>query len=542
MEGGGPATRSQAAARPVTVNRMSDTPILSPRQAAAWDAQAEARGIALATLMESAGRSVAAVLGTHLGGRLGGGVVIAVGPGNNGGDGWVLARALHRLEVPVWVAALPGKASPLNRQMADLARAVGVRSVAVDGPWPAAAVAVDAVLGTGARGAPRPPAQQLLDRIHQLAIPLVAIDGPSGVDLETGAVHGQARADLSVTFGGLRRGHALAREQVGDVVVVDIGHLDPDPAWPAVMTDALAAAWLPAFTARAHKGTRGRVVIVGGAPGMSGAVRLAGRAAFAAGAGLVHAVAPQATIDALVQAEPDLQTLVHDFGAPAPTPAPGGGLERLVDRADAVVVGPGLGRAAGRAELVLWLMERARASVVDADALVALVGRHDDIRRVSRGRRLILTPHPGEFRTLFPEFAETMELDPWLAAASASQAVGAVVNLKGVPSVVATPDGAAYTIVTGNPGLATGGSGDVLSGLIAALVAQGLMPFPATALGAHALGRAADLGARRRGGTRGLRPMDVIASLPALWRSWGRRSRPAPAPPVVLELPRPQLV
>src|SRR5262249_29116262 len=160
------------------------------------------------------------------------GVLVAAGPGHNGGDGWVLARALHRLDVPVWVTGLPGPGAELREAMAALARADGVREVAPDGPWPGAGLAVDGLLGTGARGGPRPSMAALLDGLPGLEIPVVAIAGPTGVDLQTGVVHGTPRADLTITFGGFRRGHLLARDEVGDVVVVDIGHPPADPAWP----------------------------------------------------------------------------------------------------------------------------------------------------------------------------------------------------------------------------------------------------------------------------------------------------------------------
>ena len=155
-------------------------------------------------------------------------------------------------------------------------------------------------------------------------------------------------------------------------------------------------------------------------------------------------------------------------------------------------------------------------------------------------RRVVLTPHPGEFRTLFPDLAGHMELDPWDAAAQAADQVGATVILKGAPSVVATSGSRPVTVVAGNPGLATGGSGDVMSGLIGAFMGQALDPLRAAALGAQALGRSADL-AGKRSGTRGLRPMDVIATLPDLWREWSRSpgAAAAPHPPILFDLPRP---
>jgi ADP-dependent NAD(P)H-hydrate dehydratase / NAD(P)H-hydrate epimerase len=511
-------------------------PILTPEQSAAWDTSAADAGIELATLMETAGRAVAAVIAARYPARLGEGLLVAAGAGHNGGDGWVIARALHRVGVSVWVTAIPGEGAPLRERMARLARGDGVREVAPDGPWPRVGLLVDALLGTGASGPPRPPMARLLERMLDLELPLVAVDGPTGLDLRTGTVHGAPRAELTVTFGGVRRGHLLARDEVGDVVVVDIGHPPPDPTWPTLVGDVDAAGWLRRLGARDHKGRRGRVVVVGGDAGMTGAVRMAGRAAFAAGAGLVHVVAPTDTVAALVQAEPDLQTLAQRFDHP---------LERatleLVSKADALVVGPGLGREAGRRELVTALVEQARAIVLDADALVAFQGAVGELHQLARERTVVLTPHPGEFRTLFPALAAEREVDPWAAAARAAEEVGAVVLLKGVPTVVAAPATPTLAIAAGNPGLATGGSGDVLSGLIGTALAQGIIGPSAAALGAQILGRAADLAARRVS-ARGLRPMDVVAALPELWREWDLllRAPTAPRPPVLLEISRPQ--
>ena len=510
-------------------------PVLTPDQSNSWDRLAVDAGVELATLMENAGRAAAVVVAGRYAHLLRGGVLVAAGPGNNGGDGWVIARALHRSEVPVWVASA-GPGSALREQVARLARAEGVREVSPDGPWPTVGVAVDALLGTGAIGAPRPEVAALLARMLDLDIPIAAIDGPTGVDLLTGMVHGATRADLTVTFGGFRRGHLLARDEVGDVVVVDIGHPPPDPSWPAVVTDIQAARWMRRLRARDHKGDRGRVVVIGGEVGMSGALRMAARAAFGGGAGLVHAVAPPDTVAALLQAEPDVQTFTHRFDQP-----PSAALLELVAAADAVVIGPGLGREPGRRVLITTLIEAARAVVLDADALVAFAGAAAELASLSRGRSLVLTPHPGEFRTLFPALAATRELDPWAAAAAASEETGAVVLLKGVPSVVASRERQLLTIVAGNPGLATGGSGDVLSGLVGTNLASGLEAGIAAALGAQILGRAADMAARRYT-ARGLRPMDVVQALPDLWREWEllRSVGPAPHPPVLLELARPQ--
>ncbi|HEY3012246.1 MAG TPA: NAD(P)H-hydrate dehydratase [Gemmatimonadales bacterium] len=509
-------------------------PVLTPEQSNSWDQLAVTAGIERGTLMESAGRAVAVVLADRYTDLLRTGVLVAVGPGNNGGDGWVVARALHRVEVPVWVTS-SGPGSELRERMARLARADGVREVAPDGPWPSVGLAVDALLGTGAAGAPRPAIAALLTRVCDLEIPIVAVDGPTGVDLLSGVVHGITRADLSVTFGGLRRGHLLARDEVGSLVVVDIGHPPPDPAWPSVVTDLQAVEWLRRLGARDHKGDRGRVVIVGGAPGMIGALRMAARAAFAAGAGLVHAVAPAETVAVLAHAEPDLQTFTQPFDQP-----PARALLDLVSRSDALAIGPGLGREEGRRAFVAALVEAARTTVLDADALTAFGGAGAELGLLAGARPLVLTPHPGEFRTLFPALASLRELDPWAAAASAAEASGATILLKGVPTVIASRGEPLLTVAAGNPGLATGGSGDVLTGLVSTGLAQGLDPIAASGFGAQALGRAADLAARRYT-ARSLRPMDVVNALPDLWREWEvlRAARPAPHPPTLFQLPRP---
>ncbi len=517
---------------------MPVIPVLSPDQSSSWDRAAEAAGTSLATLMETAGRACAAVIAQRFGPRLAPGVLVAAGPGNNGGDGWVIARALHRLDVPVWVAATSGEGSELRQRMAELARTAGVREVAPDGPWPQIGLAVDALLGTGASGPPRPNIAALLQRLVDLSVPVVAVDGPTGLDLLSGAGYGAVQAAVSITFGGLRRGHLLARDEVGDVIVVDIGHPAPAPEWPSLVTDRQAAEWLPRLRASDHKGVRGRVVVVGGSAGMTGAVRMAGRAAFGAGAGLVHAAAPATTVAALVQAEPDLQTFAHELDHP-PTDA----LLDLIQRADAIAIGPGLGRAPGRRELAASLIGAASSVVLDADGLIAFQGCTGDLRRLAEGRRLVLTPHPGEFRTLFPGLGGRREVDPWGAAAAAADEVGCVVLLKGVPTVIARPGQPMLTVAAGNPGLATGGSGDLLSGLIAAALARGLAPDIAAALGAQTLGRAADLAARRVS-ARSLRPMDVVSALPDLWREWEllRTTGQATNPPVAFELMRPQTV
>ncbi len=517
---------------------MHTIPVLTPEQAALWDRLAVSAGTPLRALMESAGRAAAAIIATRWADRLRHGVLVACGTGNNGGDGWVIARALHVTGVPVWVTSSGVPTAELPSAVAGMARDAGVREVPPDGPWPNVGLVVDALLGTGAAGVPRGPVAALLGRIADLELPVIAVDGPSGLGLGDGVQHGSLQAVLSITFGGYRRGHLLARDDVGDVVVVDIGLGPVVSEWPVLFAEAGAAALLVPFGSAAHKGTRGRVVVVGGDEGMLGAARLAARAAFAAGAGLVHLVAPAASVTVAASAEPDLQTSVQPFEA-----MPTSRTVAVLAQADAVVIGPGLGRKASRPDFVLGVIEATpveSAVLLDADALMAFAGQVTRLRQALVGRRALLTPHRGEFRALFPEGASLVDVDPWGAAEAAARAVGAAVLLKGVPTVIAAAMAITRTVAAGNPGLASGGSGDCLSGLAGAFAAQGLDPATAAAVAAVALGEGGDLAARRVS-ARSMRPMDVLAALPDVWRRWDllRRTPPPPRPPILSELPAP---
>ena len=494
-----------------------------------------AGGLPPVALMESAGRAIAAVVTTRFPRPVRQGVLVAAGPGNNGGDGWVVARSLAAVGLSVWVVSPVDPASDLCRLEAKLAREAGVREVEPHGPWPTVGLVIDALLGTGASGPPRPPFADLLSRLDELALPVVAVDGPTGLDLDAGVSHRSIRTSLTITFGGYRRGHLLARDEVGDLVVVDAGFTAPAPAWPRFFTEADAAQAAPPLAGSSHKGTRGRVVILGGDVGMTGAARLAARSAFAGGAGLVHVIAPEASVAALAAAEPDLQTTVSSFDQLSEAAL------ALLARADAVVIGPGLGRAPGRAGLIMAAARAGNAPLlIDADGLMAFAGRVGELAACGEERPLVLTPHAGEFRALFPALAADMATDPWRVAGDAAALVGATVLLKGVPTVVARAGTASVTVAAGNPGLATGGSGDTLSGLVAAWLGQGLDPVTAAALGARALGDAADFAARRFT-ARGVRPMEVIAALGDVWRLYdmSRRAPSAPQAPVIHELAAP---
>jgi ADP-dependent NAD(P)H-hydrate dehydratase / NAD(P)H-hydrate epimerase len=503
-------------------------PVLSAAEAAAWDSAARTQfRIPSRVLMDAAGRAIAHLLAREFPDALTRGVLVVAGAGNNGGDGWVVARALHTGGVPVWVSALDPKTDDAIDNRA-LARLDGVRELGREEPWPATAVAVDALLGTGATGPARGDVLALAQRLVAYGATLVAIDGPTGLDLSSGEAHGPVRAQLSVTFGGPRRGHLLAREWCGKVIVVDIGLPPPDPTWPLLVTDAWAGTRLPKLTPTMHKGDRGRVTVAGGAGGMAGAALHAARGALAAGAGLVKLVASPETVTAARASLPDVLTVPSALG-PELEPDAAAALEW----ADAVVLGPGLGREPARAKfLEAALARRPVPTVLDADALVLLAQLPPPQRPV------VCTPHLGEFRALFgDQLADAAANDRWEATTKAAQKLKGTVLLKGVPTVVADLRGPIHVVASGNPGLATGGSGDLLAGFIGAFLARGGAAPEAAALGAHALGRAAELGARQWT-ARSLRPADVLAALPDVWRAWAS-VRPS-GPPVLAVLDPPE--
>jgi hydroxyethylthiazole kinase-like uncharacterized protein yjeF len=503
-------------------------PVLSAAEAAAWDALARTKYLVPSrSLMESAGRAAAAVLVREYPEAATRGTVVVAGAGNNGGDGWVLARALRAAGLPVWVLGMDPKTDDAI-DTRTLARLDGVPELAHTEPWPAAAVAVDALLGTGASGPLRGEVLAAAERLAASGIPVFALDGPSGLDLTSGEAHGPVHAAVTVTFGGLRRGHLLGRAWCGRLLVLDIGFPPPDQALPILVTDVWAGARLPQLAPSMHKGDRGRVAVIGGAAGMSGAALHAARAALAAGAGLVKLVAAPETLEAARASLPDVLTVESGLG---PTLEPA--VAEALDWADALVIGPGLGRGEKRGRyLAAALARRGLPTVVDADALHLYDGRAE--------RPLLFTPHLGEFRALVgDQLADQAANDRWAATAQAAQKLRGCVLLKGVPTIVADVRGPALVAASGNPGLATGGSGDLLSGFIGAFLARGLVAQEAAALGAHALGRAADLGARAWT-ARSLRPADVLASLPDVWRTW---SAPRPyGPPVLTVLETPEAI
>jgi hydroxyethylthiazole kinase-like uncharacterized protein yjeF len=457
------------------------------------DALAIAGGIPGPRLMQAAGRAVARAAQRRF--PVGRTLVLA-GPGNNGGDGYVAARLLEQAGWPVAVAAL---APPRPGSDAALAAAGWRGPMAPFTPAEAAraALVIDAVFGAGlARDLDGPAAETLA----AVRAPLLAVDVPSGLDGGTGQPRGFApRAALTVTFFRLKPGHLLlpGRALCGETLLADIGL--PAAVLPGTGTRAWRNApglWrLPVPGAAAHKYSRGHVTILGGAA-MTGAARLAAGAAHRAGAGLVSIVAPDAGSAALYRAG-DPGTLVTE----APV------AELLADaRRQVWLLGPGLPPDAATHAALRQVLGAGRQVVADAGALMACAGAPESLRGAA-----VLTPHEGEFARLFG----TPAADRPQAVRAAAALTGAVVLLKGAATCIAAPDGRLIIHDHAPPWLATGGTGDVLAGIIAALLGQGMPPFEAAAAAAWLHGEAA----YRHGP--GLVAADLIKLLPEVLRLRG---------------------
>ncbi|OGT99410.1 MAG: hypothetical protein A2085_09505 [Gemmatimonadetes bacterium GWC2_71_10] len=514
---------------------MNVVPVLSAAEANAWDGDArEFAKIPSRVLMENAGRAVAQIVAREFGPRLADGVLIACGPGNNGGDGYVVARALAALGASVTVVSLEARASEDNQENRLLAGMHGVRFVGLDDHWGGQGLAVDALLGTGQAGAPKGAVAHCVERLMRLNVPVVAVDGPTGLDLTTGEVFAPCvRAAMTVTFGGFRRGHLLQRTMCGTIVAVDIGFPPAAQTWPAAVTDTWLRDVLSPFSAEMHKGERGKVLVVGGGEGMAGATIFAAKAAHRSGAGLVKIAASPATVRAAQAGNPDIMCVTTALG-PALEPE----LAEALAWADAVVIGPGLGRGPERSQFARAVLAACTAApLLDADGIHAFKGAAGELEALLAGKRALLTPHRGEFAALWPDLDGLLRRDPFGAAQRAAEAVHQAVLLKGVPTIVAAPGVPQLVSASGNPGLATGGTGDVLSGMAATWLARGAPPQISGAAAAWVHGRCAEDVAQHRS-VRSLRPDDLLGVLSPLWRELTEKTPPID-PPLLARLEAP---
>ena len=477
-------------------------------------------GIAGPVLMERAGVAVAReIKGSYRQRR----AFIACGTGNNGGDGLVIARELHNAGylVKVLILGNRNRLSPGCREQYSIARKLKLPvgfGTSITRKDTHGSVLVDALFGTGLNKEISGPAASMIRRINASGCPLVSVDIPSGISADTGQVLGIAvKADLTVTFGLPKIGHFLGpgAEHTGRLQVEDIG-FPPflyEKASCLIPDRAYIASILPQRKEHSHKGHYGHVLLVAGSAGKTGAAFMASRACLRAGAGLVSIAGPASLSSEYQQrATEEMYLPLPDTDGALSEKALEPIMSYIKAQATVLAIGPGLGTAPGTVKLVKRLVRECPVPMVlDADALNALKGASGTIKKAKQP--VVLTPHPGEFSRLSGMRIKDVVSDPISAAQLIARKSGAVVLLKGAPTVTATPSAETCINTTGNSGLSKGGSGDVLTGMVAALMAQGASAADAAVSGAFLHGLAADL-AVSNGSKRSLLASDVTDTLP----------------------------
>jgi hydroxyethylthiazole kinase-like uncharacterized protein yjeF len=512
-------------------------PVFTAAEMRALDARAiRELNIPGARLMEAAGTGAARLIARRFGPLRGRRVVILCGKGNNGGDGFVVARRLRAVGARVDVFLL-GRRREVRGDAADALRRYAGRVAeitaeaeldAVERAVGGAHVVVDALLGTGVDGMARGLGASAIERLNHLTgagedrpphPPVVALDLPSGLSADHGIPTGPTvRATLTATFGGYKRALLLepAASWAGEVVVIPLGlpagETERDVA-TFLLEDGDARGALARRPADAHKGQYGHLLVVAGSRGKTGAAALAARAALRSGAGLVTVATPasQQPIIATLGVE-HMTHALPETAAGALAKAALGPIRELTAGMDAVALGPGLSLHPEAQALARALVaDLPRPMVVDADALSALAG-HLDILAGAPGPR-VLTPHPGEMARMLGVTVAEIQSDRIEGTRAFAVKHRVWLVLKGARSVVAAPDGRVWLNPTGNPGMAKGGSGDVLTGMAGAFLARGLTPTAALQAAVYFHGLAGDLGRAERG-EEGLLASDIVEAIP----------------------------
>ena len=497
-------------------------------------------GVSSLRLMERAGAAVVAAIESHVESRPGR-VAVLCGRGNNGGDGWVVARLLQEREWDVFGVLFGRTGDVTGDARANLERVrqagIPLAEVKDEDDWSrcrsrlgAGRLVVDALFGTGLKRPLTGLLAAVASDVNTAGGPVVAIDLPSGLLSDLSRRDAPCvQAALTITFAAPKLPFALRPAPAGELIVADIGVPDAVIAeLDAPRIEVLAAetirSALPVRPAESHKGDFGRVVIVAGSRGKTGAARLAGLGALRAGAGLVTVATPASCLD-MVAHEPEYMTLdlPDEDGV-----ASGDGLEELLaGQWDVMAAGPGLGTGSGCRAIVRALLDRPRRGslVLDADALTACADNPDRLRGRSDAP-VVITPHPGEMACLLGTTVADVQRDRVGAAHGFAAAHGIHVVLKGARTVIAAPNGMVWINTTGNPGMAKGGSGDVLTGVVAAWLAQVRDVATAVTLAVYLHGLAGDLAAREMGQT-GLLARDIARRLgAAVARSTGQSDKP----------------
>jgi ADP-dependent NAD(P)H-hydrate dehydratase / NAD(P)H-hydrate epimerase len=498
----------------------------------------EERAVPGLKLMERAGEGLARALE-----RLSpdGPVTVVCGKGNNGGDGLVVARILRQSGRPVTVVCVGPPAELSGDARANLQRLPGAGPLRLSGdPWAQAQDAaqadarasggsvfasstaiVDAILGTGFRGEPRGAAAEAIDAVNAAGAPVLSVDVPSGVDASSGVVSASAvRAAVTVSFHVSKPGLWIhpGKEHAGEVQTLDIGIPRGAPMACSIgLITPRVLDVLPRRRASSTKFVSGHVLVVGGSRGLTGAPRMAAEASMRAGAGYVTVCVPASLQGVLATAaSPELMTRAMPEQDGALAPEASAEVLEAGARGGSLALGPGLGRSPGAFELARRLAADAQVMVLDADGLNAHAGRLDQLS--ARAAATVLTPHAGELARLLEIDSAEVERERLSHVRDAARRSAAVVVLKGDDTLIADPSGAVAVSPGDSPALATAGTGDVLSGVIAALLAQGLDGFSAAAAGVWLHAEAGREAARSVGVAEGVIASDVIACLPAARR------------------------
>ena len=480
--------------------------------------------------MQRAGNAAAVEIRRRYGERLKSGAVVFAGPGNNGGDGWVVAGALAAADVKVSVVEV-GKADPHKSPDAVAERDAALSRVTITRDPPEdTGVVVDALLGTGFEGEPRDAIAVAIGRINALrakGAAVTAMDVPSGLNATTGQHSTVVVADLTTSFGGVKRGLLLARDCCGEIAVIDIGLDDAKSIRPPRLPKLVDGEWVkaraPSIRYDAHKGTRKHLAIIGAGAGMPGAVVLGARAALRSGIGLVRTMVAPENAAAVLNAVPSaLNTTWPDSDARVKA--------EIAGWADAVVVGPGLGKTKESRALVERIVSASDVPILlDADALNVFAADTISFARLLLGKKALLTPHVAEFARLMNTSPDKVLDNRFDIGTDLAQKVGAVVLLKGTPTVIFSPNGDRLVVARGTAALGTGGSGDILAGIAGTMLAQIGDPVDAAACAGWIHGRAAEL----CGYVRGTTLEDVLYALPRAWNE----PEPACESPVLAVLP-----
>jgi hydroxyethylthiazole kinase-like uncharacterized protein yjeF len=489
-------------------------------------------GMPSALLMENAGRALADAARSVAGPQQR--FLVVCGPGNNGGDGLVAARFLQEGGARVSVAIVGDRArmTPEAQRNLQALEGYGLSAQPLEAlSRPRAGdVVVDAIFGTGLSRAPAGPFAEAIFRIYRwrkVGVKVVAADMPSGLQSDTGETFlPYVEADVTVSFGFLKRGQVLepGASLCGELRRVDIGLTAAaiqSLTGPVLrlVEEADAREVLPPRRADTHKGTYGHVLVVAGSRGKSGAAALAARAALRSGAGLVSVATRSDALEAVLSHSPEVMGIPLERTGPL-GPADLNVLVAEAEGKDALVIGPGIPRGPETGRLIGDLLERVEVPVVlDADALNAVAADLSVLRRAKKPA--VLTPHPGEMARLTGRSTTEVQAHRLGVARDFAMQHGVTLVLKGARTIIACADGEIFVNPTGNAGMATGGAGDVLSGICGAFLAQGIRVPDAAWAAVYAHGLAGDLAVARRGKL-GLIAGDIVEGLGDVWTRWGR--------------------